>query len=261
MRKPIVNRSRALHDCVAHTPGSMRIHPPVSPLRKGGKETGRSVSILPPYEGGIQGGSSGASVECMQHNRKALEQTALHEPLHRERGRSDRIQRGLTIEETTAVDRPSSPAVDLMPRILGIRATRSLRKFLDSKGVLRVPERFGVASCTPERGVGAMWNPARRFHNPRNEPEPAVPPSPIAANEPGAVRIGRILLISSKNGSLRGRRNATNEPKPRQRACSPAVALSNRAERIRPRSPSADRAGVATRSGCSIDRGTVAPVS
>ena len=63
---------RARNDCVAHTPGSMRIHPPVSPLRKGGALRRSDPFPFPPYEGGIQGGSSGASVECMQHNREAL---------------------------------------------------------------------------------------------------------------------------------------------------------------------------------------------
>jgi hypothetical protein len=32
--------------------------PPYPPFVRGGKETGRTDSILPPYEGGIQGGSS-----------------------------------------------------------------------------------------------------------------------------------------------------------------------------------------------------------
>ena len=49
-----------------------RQNPPVSPLRKGGRETGRSVSMLPPCEGGIQGAVFAATPRCAQRNHYAL---------------------------------------------------------------------------------------------------------------------------------------------------------------------------------------------
>ena len=52
---PIKRLLRAHNDCVAHTPGSMRIHPPVSPLRKGGALRRSGPFPFPPYEGGIRG--------------------------------------------------------------------------------------------------------------------------------------------------------------------------------------------------------------
>ena len=60
---------RATHGCIAYTRRSLPKNPPVSPLRKGEKETGRSVSMLPPYEGGIQGGVFAFTPGCAQRNR------------------------------------------------------------------------------------------------------------------------------------------------------------------------------------------------
>ena len=57
-----------LHTLYAHSRGT----PLYPPFVRGGKETGRSVSILPPYEGGIQGGECAATQGWAQRNRYAL---------------------------------------------------------------------------------------------------------------------------------------------------------------------------------------------
>jgi hypothetical protein len=64
--------SRALHSWLAHTLGPMRIHPPVSPLGKGGEEGAVPPQFSPPYEGGVGGGSAGEDFECAQANCEAL---------------------------------------------------------------------------------------------------------------------------------------------------------------------------------------------
>jgi hypothetical protein len=49
---PLVQaQARAPNSCMAHTRSRLPKNPPGSPLRKGGKETSGSASILPPYEG------------------------------------------------------------------------------------------------------------------------------------------------------------------------------------------------------------------
>jgi serine/threonine protein kinase len=64
-----LHHTRALHGCVAYAQGSLPKNPPYPPFVRGGKETGRSVSILPPCEGGIQGGEFVATQGCAHRNR------------------------------------------------------------------------------------------------------------------------------------------------------------------------------------------------
>jgi hypothetical protein len=57
-----------LHTLDAHSRGT----PLYPPFVRGGKETGRSVSVLPPYEGGIQGGEFAATQGCATQSLRAL---------------------------------------------------------------------------------------------------------------------------------------------------------------------------------------------
>ena len=52
--------------------GRCEYTPPDPPFVRGGKETARSASFSPPYEGGVRGGSSFEDIACMQANREPL---------------------------------------------------------------------------------------------------------------------------------------------------------------------------------------------
>ena len=126
----------------------MRIHPPVSPLRKGGALRRSDPFPFPPYEGGIQGGSSGASLECMQHNREAA-------PRRPKKSRRAAHAGSALFRPVVAIQNPCSARAGRLGDVLG-RPTGS------GPRPCRCCRYSATCACTSRssrRGIGSGYTP------------------------------------------------------------------------------------------------------